>query len=55
MSINMSEDKRNDLRKKVSEMNLTQENKSKILRLKNHEAWVIVNVNNKDVELHLRD
>ena len=35
--------------------NTTQENKSKILRLKNHEAWVIVNVNNKDVELHLKD
>ena len=35
--------------------NTNQENKSKILRLKNHEAWVIVNVNNKDVELHLRD
>ena len=35
--------------------NTTQENKSKILRLKNHEAWVIVNINNKDVELHLRD
>ena len=36
-------------------VNTTQENKSKILRLKNHEAWVIVNINNKDVELHLRD
>jgi len=35
--------------------NTNQENKSKILRLKNHEAWVIVNVNNKDVELHLVD
>ena len=35
--------------------NTNQENKSKILRLKNHEAWVIVNVNNKDVELHLKD
>jgi hypothetical protein len=35
--------------------NTTQENKSKILRLKNNEAWVIVNVNNKDVELHLKD
>lgn len=35
--------------------NTTQENKSKILRLKNHEAWVIVNINNKDVELHLKD
>jgi hypothetical protein len=36
-------------------VNTTQENKNKILRLKNHEAWVIVNVNNKDVELHLVD
>lgn len=35
--------------------NTTQENKSKILRLKNHEAWVIVNINNKDVEFHLVD
>lgn len=36
-------------------VNTTQENKNKILRLKNHEAWVIVNINNKDVELHLKD
>lgn len=35
--------------------NTTQENKSKILRLKNHEAWVIVAVNGKDVEFHFKD